>query len=116
MCEVIVCYVWVCEVIVCVKFVCVKLLYVTFGYVKLLYVTFGYVEAAGGRRRRRRRSPGYRIKNKNPTQRCGEKDGGWAKMMRRVKMIENGGDRACTWIDVGIYCMRGFNFKGPLSF
>ena len=25
------------------------------------------------RRRRRRRSPGYRIKNKNPTQRCGEK-------------------------------------------
>ena len=27
----------------------------------------------GGRRRRRRRSPGYRIKNKNPTQRCGEK-------------------------------------------
>ena len=98
MCEVI-----VCEVIVkllYVKFVCVKLLYVTFGYVKLLYVkllyvkfvcvkfvcvkfgyvkllyvTFGYVEAAGGgrRRRRRRRSPGYRIKNKNPTQRCGEK-------------------------------------------
>jgi len=27
------------------------------------------------RRRRRRRSPGYRIKNKNPTQRCGEKEG-----------------------------------------
>jgi len=27
----------------------------------------------GRRRRRRRRSPGYRIKNKNPTQRCGEK-------------------------------------------
>jgi len=26
------------------------------------------VEAAGGRRR----SPGYRIKNKNPIQRCGE--------------------------------------------
>ena len=26
----------------------------------------------GRRRRRRRRSPGYRIKNKNPTQRCGE--------------------------------------------
>ena len=26
-----------------------------------------------GGRRRRRRSPGYRIKNKNPTQRCGEK-------------------------------------------
>jgi len=24
---------------------------------------------------RRRRSPGYRIKNKNPTQSCGEKDG-----------------------------------------
>ena len=28
----------------------------------------------GRRRRRRRRSPGYRIKNKNPTQRCGEID------------------------------------------
>ena len=27
----------------------------------------------GGGGRRRRRSPGYRIKNKNPTQRCGEK-------------------------------------------
>jgi hypothetical protein len=26
----------------------------------------------GWRRRRRRRSPGYRIKNKNTTQRCGE--------------------------------------------
>jgi len=30
-------------------------------------------KCGGGRRRRRRRSPGYRIKNKNPTQRCGEK-------------------------------------------
>jgi len=34
--------------------------------------------AGGGgrrrRRRRRRRHPGYRIKNKNPTQRCGEKE------------------------------------------
>ena len=31
-------------------------------------------KCGGGRRRRRRRrrSPGYRIKNKNPTQRCGE--------------------------------------------
>ena len=29
-------------------------------------------DGGGGRRRRRRRSPGYRIKNKNPTQRCGE--------------------------------------------
>ena len=45
-----------------------------------------------------------------------KKDGGWVKMMRRVKTIENGGDWACTWIDVGIYCMRGFNFKGSLSF
>jgi len=27
---------------------------------------------AGGGGGRRRRSPGYRIKNKNPTQRCGE--------------------------------------------
>ena len=31
-------------------------------------------KCGGGRRRRRRRSPGYRIKNKNPTQRCGEID------------------------------------------
>jgi len=30
------------------------------------------VKEEGGRRRRRRRSPGYRIKNKNPTQRCVE--------------------------------------------
>ena len=30
-------------------------------------------EGGGGRTRRRRRSPGYRIKNKNPTQSCGEK-------------------------------------------
>ena len=66
-----------CVKLLYVTFGYVKLLYVTFGYVKLLYVTFGYVEAAGGgrrRRRRRRRSPGYRIKNKNPTQRCGEKN------------------------------------------
>ena len=28
----------------------------------------------GGRTRTRRRSPGYRIKNKNPTQSCGEKE------------------------------------------
>ena len=41
--------------------------------VKLLYVKFVCVcveVAAGGGRRRR--SPGYRIKNKNPTQSCGE--------------------------------------------
>jgi len=31
-------------------------------------------EGGGRRRRRRRRSPGYRIKNKNPTQRCGEQN------------------------------------------
>jgi len=30
----------------------------------------------GGGGRRRRRSPVYRIKNKNPTQRCGEKNHG----------------------------------------
>ena len=50
---------------VCVKFVCVKLLYVKF----VCLCVFCY--EGGGRRRRR--SPGYRIKNKNPTQRCGEK-------------------------------------------
>ena len=63
----------VCEVMcvcyVCyVKFVCVKLLSVKFVYVK--FVCSVCVEEGG--RRRRRRSPGYRIKNKNPTQRCGE--------------------------------------------
>jgi len=36
------------------------------------YVLTKCVEEEDGRRRRRRRSPGYRIKNKNPTQRCGE--------------------------------------------
>ena len=74
-CEGIVCERWyVTKLCVCVsvrevivfKFVCVKVLYVKFVCVKLWYVT-------GGRRRRRRRSPGYRIKNKNPTQSCGEK-------------------------------------------
>ena len=55
--------------------VCVKLF-----YVKLLYVRdamwqscecVSVCERGGGRRRRR--NPGYRIKNKNPTQSCGEK-------------------------------------------
>ena len=66
-----------------VKFLCVKLfvklLCVKVSYVKLLYVKFvcvvivcGRWYVGGGGRRRRRRSPGYRIKNKNPTQRCGE--------------------------------------------
>ena len=53
-----------------------KLLYVKLLYVKLLYVKFCMVsvrEAAGGGGGTRRRHPGYRIKNKNPTQRCGEK-------------------------------------------
>ena len=48
-----------------------KLLYVKFVCVKLLYVRDGIGMGGGGRRRRR--SPGYRIKNKNPTQSCGEK-------------------------------------------
>ena len=46
-----------------------KLLYVKFVCVKLLYVRDG-IGMGGGRRRR---SPGYRIKNQNPTQSCGEK-------------------------------------------
>ena len=70
----------VCEVIVCESIVCEITIYVV-SYVKLLYVKFvcvvivceRCVVGGGGRRRRRRRSPGYRIKNKNPTQRCGEK-------------------------------------------
>ena len=45
---------------VCVKFVCVK------------FCMCKEAGGGGGGRRRRRRSPGYRIKNKNPTQRCGE--------------------------------------------
>ena len=77
---------FVCVKLLSVKFVYVKLLYVKFVCVKLLYVKFvcvcvkllyvKFVLEEGGRRRRRRRrrrSPGYRIKNKNPTQRCGEK-------------------------------------------
>ena len=59
---------------------CVKLLCVKVSYVKLLYVKFVCVVivcerwyVGGSGRRRRRRSPRYRIRNKNPTQRCGEK-------------------------------------------
>ena len=52
-----------------------ELLYVKFVCVKLLYVKCMLSVCGGGgrRRSRRRRHPGYRIKNKNPTQRCGEK-------------------------------------------
>ena len=49
-----------------------KLLSVKFVYVKFVCSVCGGGLEEGGRRRRRRRSPGYRIKNKNPTQRCGE--------------------------------------------
>ena len=73
-CEIVVVSVCVCEVsvkLLYVKFVCVKLLYVKFVCVKLLlYVSVNCMYEGGGGRRR---SPGYRIKNKNPTQRCGEK-------------------------------------------
>ena len=55
---------------------CVKLWYVRDWYVTKLCVKLLYVkvvcereEAGGGGRRH----PGYRIKNKNPTQSCGEK-------------------------------------------
>ena len=55
---------------------CVKLLYVKFvcvwSYCMLSLCVWNcccMCEGGGGRRR----SPGYRIKNKNPTQRCGEK-------------------------------------------
>ena len=73
-----------------VKFVCVKLWYVRDGMwqscvcvsvcevicmLNLCVWSYGmWVSAGGGGRRR---SPGYRIKNKNPTQSCGEKT--WAK-------------------------------------
>ena len=69
----------VCDKVACVRgCVCVKLLYVKFVCVKLWYVTCVEVEAGGGRRRREEEAggggadPGYRIKNKNPTQSCGE--------------------------------------------
>ena len=65
-------FVWVCVNLLYVKFVCAKIWYVC---VKLLYVEFVcvcdcvwssgmWVSAGGGGRRR---SPGYRIKIKNPT-------------------------------------------------
>ena len=66
-------FVCVCEVVCCVcyvKFVCVKLLSVKWSLCAVC------VEK-GGRKRRRRRSPGYRIKNKNTIQRCGEKRRVW---------------------------------------
>ena len=64
-CGVCVCWcVCVCGVCVC-WCVCVCV-----GVCVLVCVCGG---GGGRRRRRRRRNPGYRIKNKNPTQRCGEK-------------------------------------------
>ena len=60
----------VCVKLLYVKFVCVKLLYVRLLYVKFVCEIVVVCEGGGGRRRR---SPGYRIKNKNPTQSCGEK-------------------------------------------
>ena len=62
---------------VCVKLLSVKFVYVKFVCVKLLYVKFVLfvcvvTEAAGGGGGGE--GAGYRIKNKNPTQRCGEKD------------------------------------------
>ena len=54
----------------CVKLLYVKLLYVKFVCVKLLHVKFEEEEAGGGGGGA---DPGYRIKNKNPTQSCGEK-------------------------------------------
>ena len=68
-------FVCVCEV-VCVCYVC----YVKFVCVKLLSVKWSLCAVCvekGGRKRRRRRSPGYRIKNKNTIQRCGEKRRVW---------------------------------------
>ena len=63
-----VCMLLLC-VCMCVVVVCVYvLLLLLCVYVLLLLCVCG---REGGRRRRR--SPGYRIKNKNPTQRCGEK-------------------------------------------
>ena len=49
-------------------------LYVKFVCVRLLYVRDGVWQAEGGRRREAGggSGPGYRIKNKNPTQSCGE--------------------------------------------
>ena len=49
--------------------------------VTVLYVT---KEAGGGGGGGSRRHPGYRIKNKNPTQRCGEQ-----KPKKMVECIEN---------------------------
>ena len=59
----------------CMLSLCVKLLYVKFVCVKLLYVKdkVACVREAAGGGGGRRRHPGYRIKNKNPTQSCGEK-------------------------------------------
>ena len=59
----------VCDKVVCVcVLVCVKLLYVKFVCVCEVMVC-DMCGGGGGRRE----DPGYRIKNKNPTQSCGEK-------------------------------------------
>ena len=57
----------------CVKFVCVKLLYVC-GWVSVLLLCVCVLVLLWRRRREEEagRRPGYRIKNKNPPQRCGE--------------------------------------------
>ena len=53
--------------------VCVKLLYLKFVCVKFVCVCEVIVCECVCGRRREEEAPGYRIKNKNPTQRCGEK-------------------------------------------
>ena len=63
----------VCEVIVCVtmcKMVCDE------GVCEVMYVTNGMCQSCGRRRRADGGGggSGYRIKNKNPTQSCGEKE------------------------------------------
>ena len=65
----------------------------------------------GGGRRRRARSPGYRIKNKNPTQRCGELllkiINKYIKLMGIMKF--NGGGKILIYIeDFLILIMDGF--------
>ena len=60
-----------------------------------------------GRRRRRTRSPGYRIKNKNPTQSCGELTATWLSLA--VKCVKKMTHFKCTALPHRHVCNNMFS-------
>ena len=61
----------------------------------------------GGGRMRRRRSPGYRIKNKNPTQSCGELTATWLSLA--VKCVKKMSHFKCTALPHRHVCNNMFS-------